>query len=77
MATTLGWRASFAALAALAVILVAWVRWKVPNVPATRPPAASRCAASPHAPGIPTVLAVTMLLGLWGAEILIHQAATS
>jgi predicted MFS family arabinose efflux permease len=68
VATTVGWRTSFAALAALAVVLVAWVRWKVPNLPgdvaAERVPL-RRVAALP---GIPTVLAVTMLL------LLGHQA---
>lgn len=67
VATTLGWRASFAALAALAVVLVAWVRWGVPNFPgdvASRVPL-RRVAALP---GIPTVLAVTLLL------LLGHQA---
>jgi predicted MFS family arabinose efflux permease len=68
VATTIGWRTSFAALAVLAVVLVAWVRWKVPNLPgdvaAERVPL-RRVAALP---GIPTVLAVTMLL------LLGHQA---
>jgi predicted MFS family arabinose efflux permease len=68
VATTIGWRTSFAALACLAVVLVAWVRWKVPNLPgdvaAERVPL-RRVAALP---GIATVLAVTMLL------LLGHQA---
>jgi predicted MFS family arabinose efflux permease len=62
VATTVGWRGSFAALAALALVLMAWVRWKVPNLPgdgaAGRVPL-RRVAALP---GVPTVLAVTMLL---------------
>jgi len=68
VATTVGWRTSFAALAALAVVLVAWVRWKLPNVPgdvaAGRVPL-RRVAALP---GIPAVLVVTLLL------LLGHQA---
>jgi predicted MFS family arabinose efflux permease len=67
-ATTIGWRTSFAALAALAVVLVAWVRWKAPNLPgeATAGRVPLRRVAS--LPGIPTVLAVTLLL------LLGHQA---
>lgn len=68
VATTVGWRTSFAALATLAVVLVAWVRWKVPNVPgevASERVPLRRVAALP---GIPTVLAVTLLL------LLGHQA---
>jgi predicted MFS family arabinose efflux permease len=62
VAATVGWRTSFAALACLAVVLVAWVRWKVPNVPgdmASERVPLRRVAALP---GIPTVLAVTLLL---------------
>jgi len=62
VATTVGWRTSFAALAALAVVLVAWMRWKVPDFPGDV--AAGRVPLRHVAslPGIPTVLAVTMLL---------------
>jgi predicted MFS family arabinose efflux permease len=69
VSSTLGWRACFAALAGLAVVLVAWVRCKVPNVPgevtAARRFPLRRVAALP---GIPTVLAVTLLV------LLGHQA---
>jgi predicted MFS family arabinose efflux permease len=62
VATTLGWRTSFAALAGVAVVLVAGVRWTVPNFPgevAARRVPLRRVASLP---GIRTVLAVTMLL---------------
>lgn len=62
VATTLGWRTSFAALAVLAVVLVAWVRCTVPNFPgevAARRVPLRRIASLP---GIRIVLAVTMLL---------------
>lgn len=62
VATTIGWRTSFAALAVLALVLVARARWRVPNVPGEV--AAERVPLRRVAclPGIRTVLAVTMLL---------------
>jgi predicted MFS family arabinose efflux permease len=68
VATTLGWRTSFAALAVLAAVLVAWVRCTVLNFPAEV--AAGRVPLRRIAalPGIRIVLAVTLLL------LLGHQA---
>jgi predicted MFS family arabinose efflux permease len=68
VATTVGWRTSFTALAALAVVLVAWVRWKVPNIPGDVASERVPLRRVASLPGIPTVLAVTMLL------LLGHQA---
>jgi predicted MFS family arabinose efflux permease len=68
VATTIGWRTSFAALAALAVVLVAWVRWKLPNLPGDMASERVRLRRVAALPGIPTVLAVTMVL------LLGHQA---
>ncbi|MFF3455022.1 MFS transporter [Streptomyces sp. NPDC002730] len=62
LATVFGWRAGFASLAGLGVVLVAWVRWMVPDFPGE--PAAERVPLRRTAamPGIPTVLAITLLL---------------
>jgi predicted MFS family arabinose efflux permease len=68
VATTIGWRACFAALAALAVVLVAWVRWKVPNLPGEATAGRVPLRRVAALPGIPTVLAVTLLV------LLGHQA---
>jgi predicted MFS family arabinose efflux permease len=68
VATTIGWRACFAALAALAVVLVAWVRWKAPNLPGEATAGRVPLRRVAALPGIPTVLAVTLLL------LLGHQA---
>jgi predicted MFS family arabinose efflux permease len=62
VAITLGWRTGFAALATLAVVLVAWVRWKVPNFPGEVAAGRLPLRRVASLPGIPTVLAVTMLL---------------
>ena len=62
LAGALGWRASFGLLAGLALLLVAWIRWQVPAFagdPATRRDPVRRVA---RLPGIPAVLAVTLLL---------------
>ena len=62
LADALGWRASFGLLAGLALLLVAWIRWQVPAFagdPATRRDPVRRVA---RLPGIPAVLAVTLLL---------------
>jgi len=62
LAGALGWRASFGLLAGLALLLVAWIRWQVPAVggdPASRRTPVRRVA---RLPGIPAVLAVTLLL---------------
>lgn len=62
LATALGWRATFALLAALALLVAAWARWRVPGFPGEPGggrPALRRVAARP---GIPAVLAVTLLL---------------
>ena len=62
LAGALGWRASFGLLAVLALLLVAWIRWQVPAVggdPASRRTPVRRVA---RLPGIPAVLAVTLLL---------------
>jgi predicted MFS family arabinose efflux permease len=62
LAGVLGWRASFGLLAALALLLVAWIRWQVPafgGEPATVRAPVRRVA---RLPGIPAVLAVTLLL---------------
>ena len=62
LAGVLGWRASFGLLAALALLLVAWIRWQVPafaGEPATTRDPVRRVA---RLPGIPAVLAVTLLL---------------
>lgn len=63
-----GWRAAFGILAAVTVVLVAWVIWKVPGFPGE--PAAERVPLRRivSMPGIPGVLAVTLLL------LLGHQA---
>ena len=68
VATTVGWRGSFAALAALALVLMAWVRWKVPNLPGDGAAGRVPLRGVASLPGVPTVLAVTMLL------LLGHQA---
>jgi predicted MFS family arabinose efflux permease len=68
VATTIGWRACFAALAALAVVLVAWVRWKVPDLPGEATAGRVPLRRVAALPGIPTVLAVTLLV------LLGHQA---
>jgi len=62
LAGALGWRASFGLLAGLALLLVGWIRWQVPAFagdPATRRDPVRRVA---RLPGIPAVLAVTLLL---------------
>ncbi len=68
LAGALGWRSSFAALAALAGLLMAWVRWQVP--PAAGQARVRRVPVRRvlTQPGIPAVLAVTLLL------VLGHQA---
>jgi predicted MFS family arabinose efflux permease len=62
LAGVLGWRAVFGLLGILALLLVAWIQGAVPPFPgepaARRPPL--RQVAS--APGVPAVLAVTVLL---------------
>jgi predicted MFS family arabinose efflux permease len=68
VATTIGWRACFAALAALAVVLVAWVRCKVPDLPGEATAGRVPLRRVAALPGIPTVLAVTLLV------LLGHQA---
>jgi predicted MFS family arabinose efflux permease len=62
LAGAVGWRASFGLLAGLALLLVAWIRWQVPAFAGE--PAASRDPVRRVArlPGIPAVLAVTLLL---------------
>ncbi len=68
VATTVGWRTSFAALAVVAVVLVAWVRCKVPNFPGDVAAGRVPLRRIASLPGIPTILTVTMLL------LLGHQA---
>jgi predicted MFS family arabinose efflux permease len=62
LAGALGWRAGFGLLAGVALLVVAWIRWQVPSFPgepATRRDPVRRVA---RLPGIPAVLAVTLLL---------------
>jgi predicted MFS family arabinose efflux permease len=62
LAGVLGWRAAFGLLAALALLLVPWVRGRVPALPGeprARRPALRQVATGP---GVPAVLAVTLLL---------------
>jgi predicted MFS family arabinose efflux permease len=62
LAARLGWRPAFALLATLALIVAAWIRWKAPGFPGERAgqrPPLRRVAVRP---GIPAVLAVTLLL---------------
>ncbi len=68
VATTVGWRTSFAALAVVAVVLVAWVRCKVPTFPGDVAAGRVPLRRIASLPGIPTILTVTMLL------LLGHQA---
>ena len=62
LAGALGWRSGFGLLAGLALLLVAWIRWQVPAFAGE--PAATREPVRRVArlPGIPAVLAVTLLL---------------
>ncbi|MFE2636026.1 MFS transporter [Streptomyces scopuliridis] len=68
LAAALGWRAAFATVAMLALVLVGWVYRQVPDFPGE--PAADRVPVRRIAavPGIPAVLATTLLL------LLGHQA---
>jgi predicted MFS family arabinose efflux permease len=69
LAGVLGWRAVFGLLAALALLLVPWVRSRVPALPGELParragqqqrrPAVRQVATGP---GVPAILAVTLLL---------------
>ena len=62
LAARLGWRPAFALLATLALIVAAWIRWKAPGFPGERAgqrPPLRRVAVRP---GVPAVLAVTLLL---------------
>ena len=62
LAGVLGWRASFGLLAALALLLVGWIRWQVPPVPGEPPARRAPLRQVASGPGIPAVLAVTVLL---------------
>jgi predicted MFS family arabinose efflux permease len=71
LAGVLGWRAVFGLLAALALLLVPWIRSRVPALPG-EPPAPRRSRPGQQGrpalrqvatgPGVPAVLAVTLLL---------------
>ncbi|MFD4815017.1 MFS transporter, partial [Streptomyces sp. NPDC058418] len=77
LAALLGWRAAFATVAVLAVVLVAWVRWQVPDFPGE--PAADRVPLRRIAslPGIPSVLAITLLLLLGHQAVYTYMAPFS
>lgn len=77
LAALLGWRAAFATVAVLAVVLVAWVRWQVPDFPGE--PAADRVPLRRIAslPGIPAVLAITLLLLLGHQAVYTYMAPFS
>ncbi len=64
LAGLLGWRAVFGLLAAVALLLVPWIREPGPRPRrrARRRRPASRCARWRPGPGVPAVLAVTVLL---------------
>jgi predicted MFS family arabinose efflux permease len=67
LAGLLGWRAVFGLLAAVALLLVPWIRGAVPAIPG-EPPASAGPAGRPalrqvaSGPGMPAILAVTVLL---------------
>jgi predicted MFS family arabinose efflux permease len=74
LASAVGWRPAFALLAALALLVAGWVRWKAPAFPGERGfrrPPLRRVAASP---GIPAVLAVTLLLLTGHQELYTYMA---
>ena len=66
LAARLGWRPVFALLATLALIVAAWIRWKAPGFPGERagqrPPLRVAVRRVAVRPGLPAVLAVTLLL---------------
>jgi predicted MFS family arabinose efflux permease len=67
LAGLLGWRAVFGLLAAVALLLLPWIRGAVPAIPG-EPPASAGPAGRPalrqvaSGPGMPAILAVTVLL---------------
>jgi predicted MFS family arabinose efflux permease len=74
LASAFGWRPAFAILAALALLVAGWVRWKAPAFPGERDlrrPPLRRVAARP---GIPAVLAVTLLLLTGHQELYTYMA---
>jgi predicted MFS family arabinose efflux permease len=62
LAGLIGWRAVFGLLAGLALLLVTWVRIGVPAVPGDPPAGRPPLRQVASWPGVPAVLAVTMLL---------------
>ena len=62
LASTFGWRASFALLAGLALLLTGWIRWQVPAFPGEPRLRRTPLRRVAMRPGVPAVLAGTMLL---------------
>jgi predicted MFS family arabinose efflux permease len=62
LAAALGWRPAFALLAVLALLVAAWIRWKVPAFPGEHGSGRRPLRRVATRPGIPAVLAVTLLL---------------
>ena len=62
LATALGWRPAFALLAALALLVAAWIRWTAPDFPGEHGTGRRPLRRVATRPGIPAVLAVTLLL---------------